>query len=101
MRLLTSVLAGSTLAVGFGVAQATGNRPLGGAVLLAGAATCGVLWWRQAGAVPTLVSEAVFAAAFIGSHPLAKQIGAWPSVAVVAGATAVISYAITAAPDRT
>ncbi|MFA7323011.1 MAG: hypothetical protein WC005_01505 [Candidatus Nanopelagicales bacterium] len=95
MRLFASVLAGSTLAVGFGVAQSTGNRPLGGAVLLAGAAACGYLWWKQAGPVPTIVSEGVFLVAFVASHPLAKQIGPWPSVAVVATATAAISFAVT------
>lgn len=96
MRLFTSVLAGLTLAVGFGLAQVTGNRPLGGVVLLVGAAICGYQWWRSVGAFPTIASEVVFSVAFVASHPMAKQIGAWPSVAIVAIATVVISYALTA-----
>ena len=95
MRAFTSVLAGATLVAGFGAAQATDNRTLGGVVLLAGAAACGYLWWRESGARGALVSEAVFFAAFAGSHALAKPMGAWPSVAVVAIATTASSYAVT------
>ena len=95
MRVLTSVLAGATLVAGFGVAQATDNRTLGGVVLLAGASACGYLWWRDSGARGALLSEAVFFVAFAGSHALAKPIGAWPSVGVVAVATTVISYSVT------
>jgi len=95
MRLFTSLLAGVTLAVGFGVAQVTGNRPVGGVVLVVGAAICGYQWWRSAGPIPAFASEFVFFAAFVASHPLAKQMGAWPAVAVVGVATAVISYAFT------
>lgn len=95
MRLLTSALAGATLVAGFGVAQSTDNRTAGGAVLLVGAAACGYLWWRDAGARGALVSEGVMLAAFIGSHALAKPIGAWPSVGVAAAATIALSYAVT------
>ena len=95
MRLFTSLLAGVALAVGFGVAQVTGNRPVGGVVLVLGAAICGYQWWRSAGPLPTFASEFVFFVAFVASHPLAKQIGAWPAVAVVGAATVVISYALT------
>jgi hypothetical protein len=95
MRLLTSLLAGVTLAVGFGVAQVTGNRPVGGVVLVVGAAVCGYQWWQMAGPLPTFACEFVFFAAFIASHPLAKQMGAWPAVAVVGVAAVVISYVLT------
>ena len=95
MRALTSVLAGATLVAGFGVAQASDNRSLGGAVLLAGAAVCGYQWWRAAGPRPAVLSEGVLILAFASSHVLAKPLGAWPSVAVVALATTALSYALT------
>lgn len=94
MRALTSVLAGATLVAGFGAAQASDNRPLGGAVLLAGAAVCGIQWWREAGPGAAVLSEGVLVLAFAGSHVLAKPLGAWPSVAVVALATSALSYAL-------
>lgn len=96
MRALTSLVAAGSLAAGFAVAQATGVRPLGGVLLLVGGGWCGYQWWRTAGPGPALVAGGTYAAAFVGSHPLAKSIGAWPSVAVVAATTAVVSYAVTA-----
>ena len=95
MRTLTSILAGATLVAGFAVAQATDNRTAGGVVLLAGAAVCGYQWWKAAGPRGAVLSEAVFIMAFVGSHALAKPIGAWPAVAAVAAATTVASYALT------
>ena len=50
-RVPTAVLAGLTLVVGFAVAQATGVRALGGAVLLAGVGLV-----RRPGAVRGLVA---------------------------------------------
>ena len=49
-RLPTWPVAAGSLLIGFGVAQATGIRPLGGLVLVAGAAWCTVRWRRSAGA---------------------------------------------------
>lgn len=95
MRLFTSLLAGMTLAVGFGVAQITGNRLVGGIVLVIGAAICGYRWWQSVGWFPTIASEFVFFASFVASHPLAKQIGAWPAVAVVGAVTVVASFVLT------
>jgi len=96
VRQSAAVLAGLTLAIGFALAQVSGNRPLGGAVLLIGAVICGFLWWRSAGALPAIASGVVFSAGFVASHPLAKVIGSWPSVAIVAIATALITYTLTA-----
>jgi len=100
MRLFASLLAGVTLAVGFGVAQVTGNRPVGGVVLVIGAIICGFQWWQSSGKIPAIACVAVFLVAFAVSHPLAKQIGAWPSVEIVAIATAAFTYFI-ARPRRT
>lgn len=95
MRAFTSVFAGATLVAGFGTAQATDNRTLGGVVLLAGAGVCGYLWWRDAGPRSAVLSEGVFVLSFAASHALAKPIGAWPSVLTLAIATSAISYALT------
>ncbi|MGH1556279.1 hypothetical protein ACRAWF_44585 [Streptomyces sp. L7] len=56
---------------GYGVARWTKKRQLGGAVL-----------------------AVAYVAAFAGSHPLAKKVGAWPAVLGVAGAVAVASWAV-------
>ena len=79
----TALVAGASLAVGFGVAQASGVRALGGLVLLAAVAVCAVQWRRQAGTGAAAALVAVYAALFAGSHLLARAVGAWPSVAVV------------------
>lgn len=96
MRTLPAAIAASSLISGFAVARVTGNRPAGGAVLLAGGAAAAYLWWQQAGTMRTVVNTSIFVAAFVGSHPLAKQIGPWPSVLAVSGATAVATYLIAA-----
>jgi hypothetical protein len=96
MRLLVAAAAGATLVVGFGVAQATGSRPLGGVVLLAGATACGAWWWRTSGPLRALGAVGVGGVAFVVSHPLGNAVGAWPAVLLVAGVGAVLAYAITA-----
>lgn len=78
---------------GFAVARYTKNRPLGGAVLAA-AGVCSGLKWKQQGAPTTAALSALYLAAFGGSHPLAKKIGAWPSVFSVAAVTAAASWAL-------
>ncbi|WP_420176879.1 hypothetical protein [Luteococcus sp. OSA5] len=76
---------------GYAVARFSGNRPLGGAVLAAAGVASGVKWKEQ-GALTTAGLTALYLGAFGGSHPLAKKIGAWPSVFSVAGATALASW---------
>lgn len=80
---------------GFGVAELTGVRALGGIVLLAGGALCAVLALPVAGRVRTAVLLVVALALFVASHPLGDAIGAWPAVfvsaAVVAAASAVLA----------
>ena len=78
---------------GYGVASTTKNRPLGGAVL----APCGVLagrQWARHGVATTAGLSALYIAAFAGSHPLAKKMGAWPSVFTVTGAAAATTWAL-------
>ncbi|MDQ1250287.1 MAG: hypothetical protein QG597_4666 [Actinomycetota bacterium] len=88
MRALGSIIAATTLITGFGVAQASGNRPAGGAVLLAGGAAATWAWLQVASPPRAGVNAAIFTGAFVASHPLAKHIGARPSVFSVAALTA-------------
>ncbi|MFE9306199.1 hypothetical protein ACFYM5_00625 [Streptomyces sp. NPDC006706] len=93
-RIPAAVVAASGLVGGYGVARWTGKRELGGAVpAIAGAASA---WqWRQrAGGKTAGALTAAYVAAFAGSHPLAKRVGAWPSVFTVAGAVALASWAV-------
>ncbi|NDK88543.1 hypothetical protein GYA93_02945 [Gordonia desulfuricans] len=70
---------------GYGIARATGQRPLGG-VVLAAAGAYSANQWRRRGPAVTAGLLATYVGAFGASHPLAKKIGAWPSVAVVTAA---------------
>ncbi len=100
-RTPTWPVAAGSLALGFAVAQATGVRPLGGVVLLAGAGWCALRWKERVGIARAVGLVALYAAAFAGSHVLGDVIGAWPSVAVVCAVVAGGSYAVAdAAPAR-
>lgn len=92
---VTAGVAAGSLVAGYGVAAATEIRAAGGLVLLMGGAWCARQWWRSSGPVTAVALGATYAAAFVVSHPLAKQIGAWPSVLTVAAATGAASYAAT------
>lgn len=59
LRLTAALLAAATLIVGFAVASLTGNRALGGVVLIAGGAVCALLWWRLAGPLRAIAAVAV------------------------------------------
>ena len=91
-RVLTAPIAAGGLIAGFGVAVASGSRPLGGVVLAACGLTCMSVWARRDG--PRITAELTVAglAAFALSHVLGKAIGAWPSVFVVSAATAALCW---------
>lgn len=96
MRTLpTSPLVATGLIGGFAAARYTGHRELGGVVLAAAGAVSARSWLRTAGPGEMGVLLGLYAGAFGGSHPLAKKVGAWPSVlmvtAVAAGATYLIA----------
>lgn len=78
---------------GYVTARESGIRPLGGAVLAAAGVYAGRTWLAKGGAATTAGLAAAYVLGFGLSHPLAKKIGAWPSVlavtAAVAGASAV------------
>jgi hypothetical protein len=83
----TAPVAAGSLIGGYLTARLTRRRPLGGAVLAAGGALCTRRWLQRAGIPGAVGLLLAYLAAFGLSHPLAKRIGAWPSVlAVAAGA---------------
>ncbi|RZS91024.1 hypothetical protein EV189_0255 [Motilibacter rhizosphaerae] len=94
MRIPTAAITAGSLVGGWQAARQTGVRPLGGVVLAAGGVLAGREWARTVGPVATGALVATYVGAFGLSHPLAKRIGAWPSVLVVAGITAGASYAV-------
>jgi hypothetical protein len=97
MRVPTAAVTAGSLIGGWQLARRTGNRSLGGAVLLAGGVVAGREWARRTGPAVTGALVVTYLGAFGLSHPLARRIGAWPSVLTVAAMTAAASYA---ASDR-
>ncbi|MEU0052860.1 hypothetical protein ABZ299_20405 [Streptomyces sp. NPDC006184] len=93
-RVPSAVVAATGLVGGYGVARWTKKRQLGGVVLAVGGAAAARQWQRQAGGTAAGALTAAYVAAFAGSHPLAKKVGAWPSVLGVAGAVALTSWAV-------
>ncbi|MFE9552705.1 hypothetical protein ACFYMW_08800 [Streptomyces sp. NPDC006692] len=90
----TAIAAGGLIG-GYGVARWTKKRPLGGVALAAAGALAAKQWQQAAGTKAAVGLSAAYVAAFAGSHPLAKKVGAWPSVFGVAGAVAAASWAVT------
>lgn len=79
----TGIIAALSLVLGFGIAQWTGLRWAGGAVLVLGALWCVV---RQARHSPWWLIVGVLALAglgFVVAHLLADHLGAWPAVLLV------------------
>ncbi|MFH8367670.1 hypothetical protein [Streptomyces sp. NPDC018031] len=91
------VVAAGGLVGGYGVARWTKKRPLGGVALAAAGAVAARSWRAKAGTGTAAALSGLYVAAFAGSHPLARKVGAWPSVFAVAGAVAAASWA---AADR-
>ncbi len=90
----TAPLAAAGLIAGFGVAVATGSRPLGGVVLAAFGIACIAVWLARDGRRTAGVLTAVGLFAFALSHVLGLVIGAWPAVLVVAAATAWVCWRV-------
>jgi hypothetical protein len=91
-RIPTAPLAATGLIAGFGVAVASGSRPLGGVVLAGCGLACMAVWWRRDGPRTSLALGATGLVAFALSHVLAKAIGAWPSVLAMAAVTAALCW---------
>ncbi|MGI8311245.1 hypothetical protein [Saccharopolyspora sp. ASAGF58] len=88
----SSLLTSAGLIGGFAVARATKHRHWGGVVAAGAGLGAMEACRRRTGVAPALALGATYAAALTGSHPLAKKIGAWPSVLAVTGATAVAAH---------
>jgi hypothetical protein len=91
-RRLTAPVAAGSLIGGYAVARFTRRRPLGAVVLVAGGAWCTRQWTGEAGPPVAAVLLGVYAAGFVGSHKLARYIGAWPSVLGVAAVSGAASW---------
>lgn len=92
VRVPTAPVAGGSLVAGYLVARESGVRPLGGVVLAVAGAWCTREWARRGGPGVAALLLAVYLGGFGASHPLAKKVGAWPSVLAVAGASGLASW---------
>lgn len=90
----TAPLVAAGLVGGFLVARETKVRPLGGLVLGAAGVAAGRTWLRTSGPATTAVLSGIYLGGFGASHPLAKKIGAWPSVLTVAAVSATASFVL-------
>ena len=79
---------------GYLTARETGIRPLGGVVLAAAGLVAGRTWLAERGPAVTAALGALYVLGFGASHPLAKKIGAWPSVLTVTAVSAGASWAL-------
>jgi hypothetical protein len=95
-----SAVAAVGLVGGFYIAQRTGRRELGGALFAAAGAWCAREWYRVRGPAAAAGLGAVYVAAMGGSHPLAKRIGAWPSVVAVTAVTVTAAEVVTRTGER-
>jgi hypothetical protein len=93
-RVMTAPIAATGLVAGFGVAVATGSRPVGGVVLAVCGLACIAVWMRRDGRRITIQLTVAGLLAFALSHVLGLAIGAWPSVLLVAGATAAVCWRV-------
>ncbi|WP_031156958.1 hypothetical protein [Streptomyces xanthophaeus] len=93
-RVPSSVVAAAGLLGGYAVARWTGKRPLGGVVLGAAGIAAGREWHRRGGVPAAAGLGTLYLAGFVGAHPLAKKVGAWPAVIGAAGVVATTTWAV-------
>ena len=96
----SALLVAVGLAAGFGVAQGTGVRALGGAVFVGAGLAAGWLWYRRRGVGTTVALGAGYVGAFVAAHLLALAVGlpAWLAVSLVTISAAGITYAVADSP---
>ena len=97
---ITWPVAAGSLLLGFGVAQATGVRPLGGIVLVVAAAWCALRWRRSAGTGRAAGLVLLYFAAFAVSHVIADSVGTWGAVLLVAAVVGAAAWAVADAPQQ-
>ena len=100
MREMTWPVAAGTLPLGFGVAQATGVRPLGGLVLVAAAIWCALRWLHTAGGGRAAALLVAYFGAFVMSHVIADALGAWGAVLLAAAVVGLTTWAVADGPSR-
>jgi hypothetical protein len=95
-RFPSAVLVAVGLAAGFGIAQGTGVRALGGAVFAAAGVAAGLLWLRRKGWPTALALAGLYVGAFVLAHVLAIGVGmsAWLAVSLVTLAAAGVTFAV-------
>jgi hypothetical protein len=93
-RVATAPIAAAGLIAGFGVAIASGSRPLGGIVLAGCGLVCVMIWLRRDGRRTAALLTVAGLFAFAVSHLLGLVIGAWPAVLLVAAATAALCWRV-------
>ena len=91
-------IAAGSLVGAYVVARETGVRPLGGVVLVGAGAYLSWRWTREGGPRLAGVLLGTYLAGFGLSHPLAKRIGAWPSVLSAAAVSAAASHLLADRP---
>lgn len=95
-RLPSAALVAVGLAAGFGIAQGTGIRALGGAVFAAAGVAAGVLWLRRKGRPTAVALATLYVTAFVLAHVLAIGVGmpAWLAVSLVTLSSAGVTFAV-------
>jgi hypothetical protein len=93
-RVATAPIAAFGLIAGYGVAVASGSRPLGGLVLAACGLVCVGIWLRRDGRRTALLLTIAGLTAFVLSHVIALVIGAWPAVLIAAAAIAALCWRV-------
>ncbi|MBX9244016.1 hypothetical protein ICW40_04235 [Actinotalea ferrariae] len=99
-RVPTALIAAATLVLGFAVAQLSGVRVAGAAVLLLGVAWCVAREARRAAPWRLVVVVLAGGLCFAASHLLADVLGPWPSVLLVAAALAAVTAGLVDRPRR-
>jgi hypothetical protein len=95
-RFPSAVLVAAGLAAGFGVAQGTGVRALGGAVFAVAGLAAAWLWVPRRGWAVALGLGALYVGAFVLAHVLAIGVGlpAWLAVSLVTLTAAGVTYGV-------
>ncbi|MGR6967844.1 hypothetical protein ACU610_25620 [Geodermatophilus sp. URMC 61] len=95
-RFPSALLVAIGLAAGFGVAQGTGIRALGGALFAGAGLAAAWLWQRHRGWAVALGLGALYIGAFVLAHVLALGVGmaSWLAVALVTVVAAGVTYAV-------
>jgi hypothetical protein len=99
-RFPSAALVAIGLAAGFGIAQGTGVRALGGAVFAVAGLAAGALWVRRRGTATAVALAALYVGAFVLAHVLAIAVGlpGWLAVSLVTLAAAGVTFAVADRP---